>query len=98
MLRFEYFVRYDRDSPEDGDDPLTDDEMIVVLGRFRDDIRRDVLAADPKATADALMSKTNRAGTRMIEVKTTLDAPTVDEAVQRCALRHQLQATLLRCS
>ena len=98
MLRFEYFVHYDTDSPQVGDNPLTDDEVVKALGRFRDDLRREVLAADPKAAADTLLSKTNRATTRTVVVKTTLDAGTVDEAVQRCALRHHLKTTLLACT
>ena len=98
MLRFEYLAVYDSDSPEDGDAPLIDNEIMKASGRFRDDLRGDVLAADSKATADALLTKTNRAAARTIVVKTTLEAGTPDEATQRCALLHRLNATLLRCT
>ena len=98
MLRFDYVVNYGSDSPEDGDAPLTDNELMKVLGRFRDGQRGDVLATDPKDTADALLTKTNRAAARTIVVKTTLEAGTPDEATQRCALLHRLNATLLRCT
>ena len=98
MLRFEYLVDYDSDWPEDGDAQLTDNEVMKALGRFRRNLRGDGLAADPKASADALLTKTNQAAARTIVVKTTLDAGTVDEAVQRCAPLHHLKATLLRCT
>jgi len=98
LLRFDYVVNYGSDSPEDGDAPLTDNELMKVLGRFRDGQRGDVLATDPKDTADALLTKTNRALARTLVVKTTSGTGTVDEALHRCALRHQLKATSLRCT
>jgi hypothetical protein len=98
MLRFEHLVDYDCDSPEDADAPLTDNEAMKALGRFRGDLHGDILAANPKATTEALLTKSNRTAARTIAVKTTLDAGTLDEAVQRWALRHRLNANLLRCT
>jgi hypothetical protein len=97
MLRFQYLVHYDSDAPQENDDPLTDDEVVDALSRFWDDLRCDVVAADPNATVNPQLAKSNRATTRSVVVKTTLDAGTIDEAVQRCALRHHLKAALLAC-
>ena len=97
MLRFQYLVHYDSDAPQENRDPLTDDEVVDALERFLDDLRRDVVTADPNATVNPQLTKSSRATTRSVVVKSTLDAGTVDEAVQRCALRHHLKAALLTC-
>jgi len=98
VLRFEYLVGYESDAPKDGDALLTDNEVMKALGGFRGNLHGDVLGADPLVTANALLTKTNRAAARTILVKATLDDGKLDEAVRRCALWYRLNATLLRCA
>jgi len=96
VLRFEYFVQYDHYSPENNDDPVTDEEVVAALSKFRDGLRGIAIAADPDTTVENFPMPQPTA--EWVFVTTNLQAGTVDEAVQRCARHHHLKAALLGCT
>jgi len=96
MLRFEYFVEYDYDAPEDSDATVTDEVVIASLNKFREGLRSIAIAAGPDTTVETVAMPQPTA--KWVFVSTSLDAGTVDEAVQRCARHYHLKAALLGCT
>jgi len=96
MLRFEYFVQYDHELPEDDGEPVTDEAVAAALSRFRNGLRSIAIAAGPDATVETVPMPQPTA--QWVFVTTSLDAETVDKAVQRCARHYHLKAALLGCT
>lgn len=94
MIRIDYVVRYNDKRCSTGGRQVAATRVLELLGRFRDSLRRVAVAADPTAdvTAVPLLVQPIR---NWVIVETSLDPLTIEDAVQQCARRHDLVATLL---